>query len=442
MYLTYVKIINMISKELLEKYRNQLLNIDNNKKLIKRKIYKILEDKLKESNLCLIGLRQVGKTVLIEQLGKNYFNTCLKNISTENDKKTIDKVSSISSEKERIFYINLKAITNIQNEDVIDELRLSITNKKYKLIIIDEIQMINNWTNFLQTSIDLNNSARFIVSGSNAMVLKKETMVGRIKIFYVQPLFFTEYKKIWNNDNIDEYLKYGSYPKNNFHNVAEIQYRELVEEIIIDKIINEDLKIYIDGKKFKSTMKSINNYIGSEFRITNVKDDTKISRQTVTQYIKYMANTSLIHCCFKYNDKNQTRVKKIYYEDKSMIYYFNNFNKLNDTLCGSLIENIIFNYLKFNYGITSNLVEIMYFRNKIHKEIDFIVPDHKLLIECKYHKEIDHNKLSTILNETIKNENFNDYRKIVIIKNEEEEKKINNWEFIALSSILNEEKKL
>lgn len=206
--------------------------------------------------------------------------------------------------------------------------------------------------------------------------------------------------------------------KNNFYNDAEIQYRELVEEIIIDKIINEDLKTCIDGKKFKITMKSINNYIGSEFKIINVENDTKISRQTVTQYIKYMANASLIHCCFKYNDKNQNRVKKIYYEDKSMIYYF---NKLTDNLCGSLIENII-----FNYGITSNLIEIMYFRNKFNKEIDFVITDHRLLIECKYHKEIDHNKLSIMFNETIKNENFDDYRKIVIIKNKKEEKKINN----------------
>lgn len=84
------------------------------------------------------------KAVLIEQLGKNYFNNYLKNISTKDEDKTIDKVSSISSEKERIFYINLKTITNIQDETLINELHLSIINKKYKLIIIDEIQTIDN----------------------------------------------------------------------------------------------------------------------------------------------------------------------------------------------------------------------------------------------------------------------------------------------------------
>ena len=97
---------------------------------------------------------------------------------------------------------NIKSIKNVNLKENWELLLKEISTKKYQLIVLDEIQEINEWTNFLQAAIDLNKNAKFIVSGSSATALKQEIMVGRVKIFFINPLLFDEYKDIWNDNNI------------------------------------------------------------------------------------------------------------------------------------------------------------------------------------------------------------------------------------------------
>ena len=265
-------------------------------------------------------------------------------------------------------------------------------NFNKKIIVLDEIQEINEWTNFLQAAIDLNKNAKFIVSGSSATALKQEIMVGRVKIFFINPLLFDEYKDIWNDNNIGNYLKFGSYPKNKNYSSAFIQYCELVRDSIIGKIINEDNKKNIDGTKFFALISDINNYIGNEINYSKL-ENKDISRQTVSSYLKIMKEGQLIHFVPKYNDKNSTRKNKVYFEDKSMIYYFNNFEKLNNNLQGSLIENIVFNYLNYFFANNNLLDQIFYYRNSKEQEIDFVLPKQNILIECKYVEEIEYHNI-------------------------------------------------
>ena len=62
-----------------------------------------------------------------------------------------------------------------------------------------------------------------------------------------------------------------------------------------------------------------------------------------------------------------------------------------------------------------------------------MVEGDKILIECKFRKDIDTEQLVKDLNETI-NHDFIDYRKIVITKNTNTI--VDNWEFISLENIL------
>ena len=171
------------------------------------------------------------------QLANWYFENIIKKNQNDNE-----LITNVLNEEEKIFYTNIKSIQNVNLKENRELLLKEISTKKYQLIVLDEIQEINEWTNFLQVAIDLNKNAKFIVSGSNATALKQEIMVGRVKIFFINPLLFNEYKDIWNDNNIDNYLKFGSYPKNKNHSSAFIQYCELVRDSIIGKIINEDNK--------------------------------------------------------------------------------------------------------------------------------------------------------------------------------------------------------
>ena len=52
---------------LLDEYQKELLNIDQNPPY-KREIFNTLKDEIKNNNLCLVGLRQVGKTTVMLKL--------------------------------------------------------------------------------------------------------------------------------------------------------------------------------------------------------------------------------------------------------------------------------------------------------------------------------------------------------------------------------------
>ena len=410
--------MNRETKELLAKYKQKIFDNPNQ---YTREIFGELEVAIENHNVVLIGLRQVGKTTLMEQLAKSYYNKKIKEQSSE-------ELVSVISSGEDVFYINLKALSLVESENLIN----NISQNKYKLILIDEIQLIPRWSDFLQAAIDLNPQARFIISGSNASVLRQETMVNRIRVYYINPLSFIEFKAIWGKDDIDLYFKYGSYPRSIQYLEPSIQYRELVESSIIDKIISDDIYTDVNASKFKFLMKDINNYVGNELIVSRL-ENKHITRQTAKNYIELMEYAQLIHLLPKYEDKNHKINTKIYFEDKSMLYFFNDFSDLDDNTFGALIENIVFSYLIKKYANKLIIPNIFYYRGENKKEIDFLVEDHKVLIECKYQKNINLENLVMVLNETIGNK-FNDYRKIVITKDINE--KFANWEFISLENIL------
>ena len=311
--------MNEQTKELLNKYKQKIFNSHHE---YTREIFNELDQVIENHNVVLIGLRQVGKTTLMEQLAQSYYNKKLKGQLSE-------ELVSVISSGEDIFYMNLKTLYQIDSEQLIN----NISRHKYKLILIDEIQLITNWSDFVQATIDLNPQARFIISGSNASVLRKETMVNRVKIFYIHPLSFIEFKNIWKMDDISTYLKYGSYPRSMQYQVPIIQYRELLESNIIDKIIINDISTDVNTSKFKVLMKDINNYVGSELIVSKLASK-QITRQTAKNYIGLMQDAQLIHLLPKYQDKNSKINTKIYFEDKSMLYFFNDFADLDDKTFG------------------------------------------------------------------------------------------------------------
>ena len=213
-----------------------------------------------------------------------------------------------------------------------------------------------------------------------------------------------------------------------------IQYREMIESLIIDKVASEDNE-GISVLKLRNFTKGISNYIGSEINYSQLSQDTSISRPTVSGYIQILKNASLIKTISKYKDNTNQPKHKVYFIDPSILPFFKD-DKISQKEWGALIENVVFMHLLRKYCYSYGIEKIQYYRNKEGKEIDFIIPDEKLLIEVKYWqtKKIDTLKLANELNKRINEDEFNNYKKIIITENLE--KKENEWEFIPLIKYL------
>ena len=285
-----------MNKELIDQYKDKLLS--NNIQTY-RSMFNILKEEIKKHNLVLIGLRQLGKTILGEQLVKSFLE-----FKDPKEKTTNELVSETNvSSKNNFLYLNLKSFNDISSEQI----QQYINRNSFSIVFIDEIQIIKNWSNLAQVLVDMNKNTRFIFTGSNASALKEETAFGRIKIFNIFPLSFLEYKDIWKDENFLTYIHCGSYPKTCGYNNPMIQYREMIEPLIIDKVASEDNE-GISVLKLRNFTKGISNYIGSEINCSQLSKDTSISRPTVSSYIQILKNGSLIKTISKYKDNtDQTK---------------------------------------------------------------------------------------------------------------------------------------
>ena len=408
-----------MDKQLIDSYRKKILN---NKIDTKREMYNKLILEMKKFNIIIIGLRQLGKTVLAEQLVQQY-------LSLQKEVAEAKDIFNFSIPKEEQFlYLNLKSFTNVTKESVQNE----INGRNYKIVLIDEIQMIDDWSNLAQVLSDLNPNTRFIITGSNASALGDETAFQRFKAFNLSPLSFAEFKQIWKNDDFDTYLKYGSYPKIEKYDNPLLQYKEIIFDLIIDKVVSDDNE-GMSVSKFRNFSKSIINYIGNEINQKQLSMEADLTRPTTKEYLKVMKNSMLIKMISKYKDKQKKPKQKVYFADKSMLPNFA--GEMNNNLWGALIENVVFCKLSDEYNTRFGQDDIQYYRNQKQEEIDFIVPYSKILVEVKYAKELDLEALSTNLNKRLSAE-LSDYKKIVVTK--EQKGECNGWEFIPLLEFIGE----
>jgi len=248
---------------------------------IKRKILPHISNFLNYKEAIVIyGARQVGKTTIMKMLIKEL--------------KTINNIP-----EEAIFYFDLEdleileicnqgvdhliryidARTSLHNTDNLDNSHSSSDSTKQKIhLFIDEIQYLNNASNFMKLMVD-NHSDRFklIVSGSSVLDIKskiKQSLVGRIVTFEVFGLDF------------EEFIIFGAYPR--IALISNLNNRRYYLKELIQTYIKKDIR---DIGKIRNIMK-FNNFLriladqaGNLLNIDELASSIGIARETVYDYL-------------------------------------------------------------------------------------------------------------------------------------------------------------
>lgn len=407
-FLQYNNSMNIWIETFLNEYRNDLYE---SKYKYKREKFDLFYQNLKEQNLVVIGLRQIGKSTIVKQLAQKY-------------------IEDFKLEKQHVVYFNFSDSNSLSFQDI----QLYIMQNKVDLVVFDEIQQIKDWTFSCQALMDFKrkNGTKFIITGSNAKELSREIMPNRARVFWLNNLTFNEYKLFWQDDTLDRFINYGSYPKFDNYTSPETQYRQTTRSLVIKRVLSEEYGGIIDVQKFEELMSKINDVIGNIFKVRQWSLNTA-ARNTAAHYLTIMDDAKLIKKINKYYDKHDMSTTKIYFSDKSMINLFNNFDMLNNNLLGSLVENLVFNYFDDLYNEQYLDNNIKFYTGKNGCEIDFVIPVQKLLVEVKYHKDIDMEKIACQLEKTRGNE-FENYTKIVITKYKSGF--ANGWYFITVEDLL------
>ncbi len=342
--------------------------------LIERPIF--LEERC---NYVFVGLRRAGKSYLMFQ----HIQSIVKS-----GKATIEDILYINFEDERISSIKVEELNLL-----IESYRELYENKR-PLIYLDEIQNIEGWEHFARRLAD--SKYRVFITGSNAKMLSRDiatTLGGRFIIKEIYPFSFAEYltykevklPKNWEytDDRItvaklfDEYFHFGGFPetfvlKDKRSWINSLYLKILLGDIITRNEIRNANGIRLLAKKTAESVMQPTTLSRLQHIVSSA--GTKVSRNTITDYVGYMKDAYLIFGISNFTDSLSDREtsQKRYFCDNGLLNVF-----LSDPET-KLLENIVALTLMKRYGNE----ELFYYNRNI--EVDFYLPSQKMAVQASF----------------------------------------------------------
>lgn len=372
----------------------------------------------------ITGIRRCGKSVLLFDLFFQYL------IENETDSEHIIKIEL----DQRKYY---KFRNPIALCEYIEDIVTKRADEKFYLFI-DEVQFTKKCTdkengNIEVTIYDMLNELKayknldVYVTGSNSKALSSDIATefrGRATQIHVYPLCFQEYFAAVGGDErkaLDQYMLYGGLPRilsftddSDKKNYLTELYNELYVKDVVERnrIEREDI--------LNDILDYLASQIGSLTNPTNIANalgsmrKENINPTTVSNYIKYAADSFLINSAKRYDIKGKTYFNypnKYYYTDLGLRNARLNYRQYDP---GHIMENIIYNELiRRGYCVDVGVVYDRSEKNNVPKEIDFVVndADRKIYIQSAFQMETREKLNSEIKSLTLTKDFF---KKIVI----------------------------
>ena len=327
----------------------------------------------KNGNYVFVGLRRAGKTYFLYQLIKERYAE-------------IEKVLYLNFEDERLIDLTYNEL------NLIIEAYQELYNQK-PAIFFDEIQNITHWEKFVRRLAD--SDYKIMVTGSNAEMLSSEistTLGGRFLTKEITPLTFNEFLTFnaisllpnfeFSNQlyevkkYFEQYLKFGGLPEL----IKFTNKREYLSNVYQKLFYGDLIARYTiaNPKALKLLVKKIAESVNNETSINRIKNliqsvGIPLGNNTLFEYLSYLNNSYLIVDISNFASKFVEREtkKKYYFLDTGIL---NLFLVDQDT---KLLENLVFIELRRRYE-----KGIYFFKRK--NEVDFYVPEAKLLVQVSY----------------------------------------------------------
>ena len=319
------------------------------------------------------GIRRSGKSYLIFKIFKKYL--------LQNNVPESHIISIILDKREERVYRNPNVILEYIKSKIID------SDKYY--ILIDEIQLLENFEEVLNSLLNIENLDVYI-TGSNSRFLSKDVITefrGRGDEIHIYPLTFKEYMQVKEDiyHGWADYVIYGGLPLTATMKTEEQKIKYLSN--IFEETYIKDIKDRYKIEKIQELNDLINvlaSSIGSLTNSTKIESTFKsslqsdISLNTIRQYIDYLKDAFLISEVNRYDVKGRKYIGtpvKYFFEDIGLRNARLGFRQIEET---HLMENIIYNELRARgFQVDVGVVPIRKISNdgkrvRTQLEVDFI----------------------------------------------------------------------
>lgn len=346
----------------------------------KRRISKIIKEDLSKKMVLLAGPRQCGKTTLaknlLEKITGEYYNW-----DRNSHRKSILK----------------------------DDL-----NHQVKLWVFDEIHKYKSWRNWLKGNFDVyGKEKQILVTGSAKLDLYHragDSLQGRYYLHRLHPFTLGELSKSANpelesipliensakpSDNkfLLDLLRLGGFPEPLFSSSEKEarRWRNSYGSRLIREDIR-DLEQINNIDKMELLYEHLPETIGSTLSINSLREDLEVNHQTVKRWLEIFEKN---YICFRIPPLTGNLIKAVKKEQK--LYFWDwSINQNNEA---KAFENLIALHLlrlcHWCLDVLGEKLELRYFRDTVHHEVDFILLKDKkpwIAIEAKLSEsELDPN---------------------------------------------------
>lgn len=274
-------------------------------------------------------------------------------------------------------------------------------SKSRQNIFVDEIQYLDDPTNFLKLLYDeKSDKVKIIASGSSAFYIDrkfKDSLAGRKFIFEIYTLSFEEFLVFNRQDDLleqrhkklsayyrkrlldlwEKYIIYGGYPK------AALAEDDEMRKIILEEIGSSYIKKDIaeagikSAEKYFSLMRILASQTGGLINSRELSGTLGVAHKTIEEYLYVMSKSyqaAFIRPFFRNLRKELTRMPKVYFYDLGLRNFFmGSYQKISGRLDkGAYLENIVFRECLHRAG---SVDKIKFWRTQDKKEVDFVVDD-------------------------------------------------------------------
>ena len=326
----------------------------------------------------ILGPRQVGKTTLVNQLIQKYTFESL-------------VVSADAIGSSNIFWL--------EQQWEVARIKLKQSGAKEFLLVVDEIQKIDNWSETVKSLWDAdtknNTPLKVIVLGSSRLLIQKglsESLAGRFETTFMSHWSFSEMHDAfgWNEN---QYVWFGGYPGSATLISDEQRWKHYVRESLIETSISKDILMLTRVDKpalMKRLFELSCHYSGQILSFNKILGQLKDAGNTTTlsHYLSLLSTAGLVAGIEKYSNniiRKKSSSPKFQVYNTALISAQSDYSfdeaLGNPAIWGRLVESAIGAHL-LNHAITGDFT-LSYWREG-DEEVDFVMEQKHLIgIEVK-----------------------------------------------------------
>ncbi|MDD4192912.1 MAG: ATP-binding protein [Mangrovibacterium sp.] len=315
----------------------------------------------------ILGPRQVGKTTMVNQL--------LSRLS----------ISYVYESADAVLATNLAWLMQVWETA---RLKMKASGASEYLLVIDEIQKIDNWSEVVKQQWDKDTrekvNIKLVLLGSSRLLIQKgltESLAGRFETFYLGHWSFSEMETAFGW-SIEQYVYFGGYPGSASLINDEERWKNYIKDSLIETSISKDILMLTRVDKpalLKRLFELGCLYSGQILSYTKITGQLQDAGNTTTlaNYLKLLSDCGLLGGLEKYAGsvirKRSSSPKFQVYNNAlltSQDYETYSDAIVNPKLWGRLVESSVGAHL-FNHSV-SGRYNLHYWREG-NNEVDFIL---------------------------------------------------------------------